>query len=62
MMLNRYCLFSTYSIFGASYKTQSVNKFISEFLPSNKSLKVLDIGGGLGFVDELLSRTEKLTN
>ena len=23
--------FSTYSIFGASYKTQSVNKFISEF-------------------------------
>ena len=53
--------FSTYSIFGASYKTQSVNKFISEFLPSNKSLKVLDIGGGLGFVDvELLLSNRKI--
>lgn len=54
--------FATYSIFGASYKTQSINKFISQFFVPDKSIKILDIGGGLGFVDiELLLSNKNIS-
>ena len=54
--------FATYSIFGASYKTQSINKFMSQFFVPNKPIKILDIGGGLGFVDiELLLSNKNIS-
>ncbi|MBL4810722.1 MAG: hypothetical protein JKY43_11770 [Phycisphaerales bacterium] len=56
----------TYSVTGASYKTEALRRFIGQYLPNKRNLRVVDIGGGMGFVDiELLltcPSVERLVN
>jgi SAM-dependent methyltransferase len=44
-----------YSVTGAGYKTEGLRRLIDKYVPRKDALSVVDIGGGVGFVDvELL--------
>lgn len=57
---------ATYSATGAAYKTAALRHFFHLYLPRKKELRVVNIGGGMGFVDiELLltsSAVAQVTN
>ena len=53
--LAEYFRYVTYSITGASYKSEALRRFIDHYLPGRGGLSTLDLGGGIGLVDlELL--------
>lgn len=53
--IEQFLKYATYSVTGAAYKTESIRRFIAQYMPRKRTLNMVDIGGGMGFVDiELL--------
>ncbi|MES1264167.1 MAG: class I SAM-dependent methyltransferase, partial [Variovorax sp.] len=51
-----------YSVTGTGYKTEGLRRLIAAHVPSRDDIRVLDIGGGAGFVDvELLLTTDAVS-
>lgn len=53
--VEKFLAYTTYSVMGASYKTEALRRFSHKYMPGRTDLKLVNIGGGMGFVDiELL--------
>jgi SAM-dependent methyltransferase len=53
--LEKFLAYVTYSVTGASYKTEAIRRMIGRYLSGRDDLRIVNIGGGMGFVDvELL--------
>jgi hypothetical protein len=53
--VERFLAYTTYSLMGASYKTEALRRLAQKYMPKRTGLQLVNIGGGMGFVDiELL--------
>jgi SAM-dependent methyltransferase len=53
--VERFLAYTTYSVMGASYKTEALRRLSRMYMPDRTGLSVVNVGGGMGFVDiELL--------
>lgn len=53
--VERFLAYTTYSVMGASYKTEALRRLSHKYMPDRTGVSVVNVGGGMGFVDiELL--------